>query len=255
MTERALSFGAVAANYERYRLGYRPDVFDLVQSYAGRPIETALEIGAGTGKATRVFADRGIAITATEPDPDMSAELRKQVPIDVTIVQSGFEELRDDKRYGLVYSAAALHWTKPEGRWSKIAGLLTPGGVFANLGGNVEIYDQGLRERVRAARAPIIDDPAIVAPDETPPQAQLNWPGSELSESELFTDVEQHEQLDYDVMSAEDYVGMLSTVSAFLMLTPEELSHAVELMLEVLPAEVELELTSYVHLARRSADR
>ncbi len=27
-------------------------------AYAGRPVRTALEIGAGTGKATRLFAER-----------------------------------------------------------------------------------------------------------------------------------------------------------------------------------------------------
>ena len=56
-------------------------------AYAGRPVRTALEIGAGTGKATRVFADRGIAVTATDPDDAMLAELRKHVPATVVAVQ------------------------------------------------------------------------------------------------------------------------------------------------------------------------
>src|ERR1700753_740363 len=132
MSSRALSFGAVAEAYERFRPGYPDELLDLVLTYAGRPIRTALEIGAGTGKATRLFAGAGIAVTATEPDAAMLAELRAHVPGDVTTVRAGFEELATDESYDLVYAAAALHWTKPEGRWSRMAALVEPGGVFAS---------------------------------------------------------------------------------------------------------------------------
>jgi SAM-dependent methyltransferase len=251
VTERALTFGAVAANYERYRIGYPAAVADLVTSYAGGPIATALEIGAGTGKATRVFAERGIAVTATEPDAEMIAELRQHLPADVPVVQASFEELSDERSYDLVYVAAALHWTKPEGRWSRVAALLKPTGVFANFGGDVEIADSDLRARVRAARAPILDDADIVPPDGTPVGAPMQWPGSELEQSELFTDVQQHVISERFAITAQEYVGMLSTVSAFLLLSPEDLQRAVDLMLAVLPAQVELTVETFVHLARR----
>ena len=93
MIERALSFGSVAAAYERFRLGYPDQLVDSVVAYSGRPVRTALEIGAGTGKATRVFAARGIAVTATEPDRAMLAELRKRVPATVITVPASFEDL------------------------------------------------------------------------------------------------------------------------------------------------------------------
>ena len=80
MTERALTFGSVAADYERFRPGYPDEVVDEVLAYAGRPVQTALEIGAGTGKATRVFARHGVRVTATDPDAAMLAELTKHVP-------------------------------------------------------------------------------------------------------------------------------------------------------------------------------
>jgi SAM-dependent methyltransferase len=252
VAERALTFGAVARNYEHYRIGYPAAVVDLVMSYAGGPIATALEIGAGTGKATRVFAERGIAVTASEPDADMIAELRQHVPSEVSIVQASFEELSGRPTYDLVYVAAALHWTKPEGRWSRVAALLKPAGVFANFGGNVEIADSDLRARVRAARAPILDDADIVPPDGTPIGAPMQWPGSELERTELFTDVEQHVIAERLAITAQEYVGMLSTVSAFLLLSPEDLQNAVDLMLAVLPAQVELSVETFVHLARRA---
>src|SRR6266508_5985765 len=123
MVERALSFGSVASAYERFRLGYPDELVDDVLTYAGRSIRTALEIGAGTGKATRVFAEHGIPVTATDPDPAMLAELRKHVPATVTTVQGALEDLRLTSTYDLVFAAASLHWTEPANRWSRVAAL------------------------------------------------------------------------------------------------------------------------------------
>jgi trans-aconitate methyltransferase len=73
MYGRALSFGVVAEAYERFRPAYPVELFDMVMACAGRPVRTALEIGAGTGKATRLFAQRGVTVTAVEPDGAMLA--------------------------------------------------------------------------------------------------------------------------------------------------------------------------------------
>src|SRR6185437_2365740 len=167
VSSRALSFGAMAQAYERFRPGYPPELFDLVMTYAGRPFATALEIGAGTGKATRLFAARGVAVTATEPDPAMLAELVKHVPANVTAVRARFEDLRPGAVYGLVYAAAALHWTSPQGRWPRVAALLEPGGVFASCGGPFRLADPAVDAAVHAARAPFLDSDDIPSPDGT----------------------------------------------------------------------------------------
>ena len=74
MYGRALSFGVVAEAYERFRPAYPVELLDMVMTYAGRPVRTALEIGAGTGKATRLFAQRGVMVTAVEPDGDQGRQ-------------------------------------------------------------------------------------------------------------------------------------------------------------------------------------
>ena len=109
----------------------------------------ALEIGAGTGKATRLFAERGVTVTATEPDAAMLAELRKHVPANVITVQVGFEDLR------------------PAGH-------------------------------------------------------HMQWPATELQRSEWFTDVQQSVIERRWTMLARDYVGHLSTISAYLQLPPSQ---------------------------------
>ena len=251
MSDRALSFGAVAEAYERFRPGYPVRLSDLAMTYAGRPVLTALEIGAGTGKATRLFAQRGVKVTATEPDRAMLAELRRHVPADVTTVQATFEDLQPGESYGLVYAAAALHWTNPEGRWSRVAALLEPGGVFASFGGPVQLADAAVEEAVRAARAPFLESDEVPSPDGTPPENEMQWPGTELQCSERFTDVRQSVVERRLTMSASDYVGHLSTISAYLELPISTQEQVFSQILQVLPETVEIAADITVHLARR----
>lgn len=250
MVERALSFGAVAAAYERFRPGYPTELFDLVTGYAGRPVRTALEIGAGTGKATRLFARPGTAVTATDPDEDMLAELRGHGLADVRTVRAAFEDLPLDESYGLVYAAAALHWTSPAGRWDRMAALLEPGGAFASFGGPFQPADPAVEEAVRTARAPFLERDDVPSPDGTPAAEAMQWPGTELQRSEWFTDVRQTRIERRLTIPAADYVGYLSTVSAYLKLPAPERQEVYRRIELVLPAAVELDADLIVHLAR-----
>jgi SAM-dependent methyltransferase len=251
MSGRALSFGAVAAAYERFRPGYPSELAGRVLAYAQRPIRTALEIGAGTGKATRVFTGRGITVTATEPDAAMLGELRKHVPADVITVQAAFEDLRLTKTYGLVFTAAALHWTEPAGRWPRMAALLEPGGVFASFGGQIHLADDAVKEAVRAARAPFLEDDDVPSPDGTPLDSQMQWPGTELQRSDWFADVQQALIERRLTMSARDYVGHLATISAYLQLPSSQQEQVLGQIMRVLPEQVNITADITLHLARR----
>jgi SAM-dependent methyltransferase len=248
---RTLSFGAIAQAYERFRPGYPEEFFDTVAAYAGAPIRTALEIGAGTGKATRLFAEHEVDVTATEPDSAMLVELRKSVPASVRTVQAAFEDLRPGGTYGLVYAAAALHWTRAESRWPRVAALLEPQGVFASCGGPIRLADPAVEEAVRAARAPFLDSDEVPSPDGTAPDEQMQWPGTELQRSELFCDVQQRVIERRLTMSARDFVGYLSTVSAYLQLPPARQPRVYDAIMQVLPDTVEIAAEITVHLARR----
>lgn len=254
MSGRALSFGVIAEAYERFRPGYPAELVDRVMAYAAQPVRTALEIGAGTGKATRLFAARGLAVTATDPDGAMLAELRKHVPA-VRTQQAAFEDLQPGERYGLVYAAAALHWTDPEGRWSRMAALLEPGGVFASFGGPVRLADPAVEEAVRVARSPFLASDDVPSPDGTPPGHDMQWPGTELQRSEWFADVQQCVIERPLTMTARDYVGHLSTVSAYLVLPAHEREQVFGRITQVLPETVELAADITVHLGRRNGEQ
>jgi trans-aconitate methyltransferase len=251
VTERALTFGSVASAYERYRPGYPDEVVETVLAYAGRPVATALEIGAGTGKATRVFASHGVRVTATEPDEAMLAELRRQVP-GVRTVRATFEEVPLTSTYDLFYAAAALHWTRPEGRWTRAAALLEPGGVVASFGAPRDLADPVVEEALRVAGTPWLQDVDVPSPDGTPEDSALQWPSTELAASDLFTDVTQVVLEQRTTVSARDYVGLLSTVSAFLVLPPADREAALASILDALPPEVDVVGDIRLHLARKA---
>jgi SAM-dependent methyltransferase len=250
MTQRRLTFGAVAAAYEQFRPDYPCAVVDIVLDYAARPVQSALEIGAGTGKATRAFARREIAVTATDPDPAMLVELRQHVPAAVTTLTAAFEQLPLGSTYDLVFAAASLHWTPAVDRWSRVAALLVPGGVFANLGGPFELADPQLAAAVADARSELLPDDVIRAPEPDGSGSALRWPGNELTHSPLFTDVRQVEVSRRLELSADDYIAHLGTVSAFLTLAESDRRTALADIRAVLPERVAIAADLSVHLAR-----
>ena len=250
MVDRALSFGSFAAAYERFRPGYPDEVADRIIAFAGRPLRTALEIGAGTGKATRLLAARGIAVKATEPDRAMLDELRKHVPDSVVTICATFEEVPPGT-YDLVVAAASLHWTEREGRWDRVSALLPPGGVFASFGGPLWLADPELEEAARAARSGVLGSDDVPEAYDTAVDAPMQWPGTELEAAPAFTDVEQHVLPRRTTMPAEEWIGHLSTVSAYLVLSDEDRAEAFHRLRAVLPDHVEVAGDVVLHLARR----
>ena len=251
VSERGASFGAAAAAYERFRPGYPSELVDEVLAYAGRPVRTAFEIGAGTGKATRAFTARGIAVTAGDPDAGMLVELRRQVPEVTATIVASLEEVLPDRTYDLVFAAASLHWTRAEGRWDRIAALLPSGGVFASFGGPTRLADAALRENVRVARAPFLPTDDVPSPGGSPDDDPMQWPGSELLATRFFRDVRRSVLERRMRMPADDYLGLLSTISAYLVLPDTTRQATFAAIREVLPDEVDVVADVTVHLARR----
>ena len=248
---RGLTFGSVAERYERYRPGYPAELVDLV--LAGSPAAaTAVEIGAGTGKATRLVAARGVSVTAVEPDPQMCAVLaRTSAGLPVTIVSSTLEDLPGLPPVDLLYSAAAWHWTVPETRWSLAAGLLREGGVFASFGGPVDLADDALAGKVEALRSEVMDTDDTAVPGDGSDGTGLRWPGDELVASPLFTDVTEVGLPQVSRIPADDLVGLMSTVSSYLVLPLETRAELLARIRSRLPDAVDVRRDLRLHRAVR----
>jgi SAM-dependent methyltransferase len=241
---RGLLFGSVAERYERYRLDYPNDLVDIVLGYAGWPLHAALEVGAGTGKATRLFAARGIEVTALEPDANMAMVLARTTHgLPVSPVVTTFEDFRSESRFDLVYAAAAWHWTNPATRWAQAVELLVPGGVLALFGGPPELKDPDLFAVVDQ-----IEKGALPQDDLTD---QYPWSTEQMGAADGLGSAEQHHLTRVVTTTAEDFLGRLATVSAYLKLAPERRAEVLREVRAVLPDNVELDATVHVSLARR----
>jgi SAM-dependent methyltransferase len=241
---RGLLFGSVAERYERYRLDYPDELVDTVLRYAERPVRAALEVGAGTGKATRSFAARGIEVTALEPDVDMARVLSRVTHgLPVRPVVTTFEDFRTESRFDLVYSAAAWHWTSPVTRWAQAVELLVPRGVLALFGAPAELKDPDLFAAVNEIEKQVLpeDDPVGLHP----------WSNEEMAAVDGLANVEQRELSSVVTTTAADFVGRLATVSAYLELAPDQRAEALREVRAVLPNHVDVDTTVQLSLGRR----
>jgi SAM-dependent methyltransferase len=241
---RGLLFGSVADCYERYRLDYPDEVVDIVLRYARRPVCTALEVGAGTGKATRLFGSRGIEVTALEPDADMARVLvRAAQGLPVRPVITTFEAFRTESRFDLVYAAAAWHWTSPVTRWAKAVELLVLGGALVLFGRPAELKNPDLFAAVDE-----IEKRVLPRHDAVDVHA---WSIEDMATADGLADVEQHDVPCVATTTADDFVGRLATVSAYLELSPQQRAQALRQVRAVLPDQVEIDTTAKLSLARR----
>jgi len=155
---RELSFDRVADEYEQTRPTYPPALLDALPLDADAAV---LDLGAGTGKLTRVLATRYRDVTAVEPLAKMRAVLQRMVP-GVTALPGSAERIPlDDGSVDGVFAAQAFHWFDQRVALPEIARVLRPGGVFAIVWnqGDEDLPDPRPAEFVREVK--VLHDAAM----------------------------------------------------------------------------------------------
>ena len=127
-----LSFNEVPEIYDRVRPSYPTDLFNaLFEMLPTEPV--IVEVGPGTGQATKDLLTRGASVLAIEIGPGTAARLRSNLPPDRLRVSVGDFEVIEIQDGGVdaVFSATAYHWISPEAQTDRPAAILRPGGVMA----------------------------------------------------------------------------------------------------------------------------
>jgi SAM-dependent methyltransferase len=135
MREQRLVFGEDAELYDRARPSYPAALVDTVIGLVGEQAR-ALDVGCGTGKATRLLAERGLSGVAVEPDRSMAAVAERLLaPFERWKVEISDFETWDpgptEADFDLVCCAQAWHWLDPRQRLPKARDLLRSGGWLA----------------------------------------------------------------------------------------------------------------------------
>jgi SAM-dependent methyltransferase len=151
-SEFAKVFGSQADRYQRMRPSYPPAAVDFVLD--GQPPGRLLDVGAGTGKLTRLLLDRSEHLVAVEPDPQMRAVLAAELP-EVEVLDGSAERLPlPDASVDAIFAGQAFHWFARPATDRELARVLRPGGVVGLIWNMPDRSVPWLPELAQAVRQP-----------------------------------------------------------------------------------------------------
>jgi SAM-dependent methyltransferase len=225
---RRLSFGSVAADYDRYRPAPPPQALDwLIPPDAS----AVLDLAAGTGAVTRLLIGRAPRVVAVEPDERMRAVLAARCPEAEVLEGRGEDIPLPDGSVDAVVIASAWHWLNPDRAVPEITRVLRPGGalgvIWVSRDARVDWiaeFNALMREAREADRAPDRPPPDSGAADargtgggrpDRRRRGEVTFPpGSPMSPVEEYT-------VEYSLpMTKDDLFGLLGTYSGVITLDP-----------------------------------
>jgi SAM-dependent methyltransferase len=257
--EQRTVFGEVAELYDRVRPGYPEVLVDDVLALAGSAVPRSLEVGAGTGKATILFAKRGLEVVAIEPSPEMAAVASRnclhfpQVLIEVSSFEDWPLQL---EAFDLLISAQAWHWVAPEVRYVKAGQVLRPSGGLALFWNRPRWEDSAMRTALDAlyeARAPEVNVREPGFPGLREPEADEER-ASEIEASGLFGPVTRRSYRWSCEYTVEDYLELLRTQSDHRMLPAEQREYLLRGVADVIEAAcgvLRMDYDTHLWFARR----
>jgi SAM-dependent methyltransferase len=205
--QRGLTFGSVAEQYDEFRPGPPAQAADLIGDVDGREV---LEVGAGTGKWTRLLLELGAVVTIVEPDDAMRAVLTRRSP-NVHALRGAAERLPvDDASFDTALVSSAWHWFEQPDATNEMARVLRDDGRLAVLW-------NGFSRDV-----PWID--SLVALRERPGdqgKRPRGWSAAFPTDSDFK--VERHVELDWEwARTVEEMIGLFGTYSGVIIRSDDD---------------------------------
>lgn len=224
--KRNESFDKMAALYDKIRPSYPEQLIEDILSKAQLTSnDRLLEIGAGTGKATIQFAEKGFTINCIEMGENLAEILKfnckeyHNVKVDVAT----FEEWESAayKVYDLVYCAQAFHWIDKKIKYKKTHSLLKDNGYLAlfwyqNSDDTTELIDE-INSMIKSYVPDFFENEVENASYiEGREMRRL-----EIIESGLFNNPEIIEYTVDSLVDVDTYIQSISTYSRFAVLSDE----------------------------------
>jgi SAM-dependent methyltransferase len=220
----------------RVRFGEDPDAYDGTRPIAPDSVfddiarlarlqagSNVVEIGPGTGQATRPLAERGLRVLALEIDPRLAARASQNLAglPHVSVSATSFEAWRPgDASFDAVVACNSFHWVDPDVRFVKAAAVLKPHGHLVLVSTPVVVPEGGsqfwwdVQDDWAAVGAERVD-PAIKHPD------LVDDLESAVRASGLFEDPTTTRHRFEISYTEEEYATNLSTQSGVKELPPE----------------------------------
>jgi ubiquinone/menaquinone biosynthesis C-methylase UbiE len=137
MPDAVSRFSGFAEEYDAARPRPAADLVELISGWARAPAPDVVDLGAGTGLSTMIWADRARQVIAAEPAADMRAVTQRKIDAassatsftltSGTAEDTGLAAASAD----IVTASQAMHWFDASRALPEIARVLRPGGVLA----------------------------------------------------------------------------------------------------------------------------
>jgi SAM-dependent methyltransferase len=241
----AIGFASAADVYERARPSYPQEAIDWLVAQTGLgPGTTVVDLGAGTGKLTRLLLPTGARVVAVEPIAEMRAHIDGAEVLDGTAEAIPLPDGSAD----VLTAAQAFHWFDPDRALPEIHRVLREDGSFV-LFWNMRDLDDPIQRGVEELLRPVRDD--------VPGQIAGAW-REPLARSPLFGPATVGEFKYEQWFTTDDLCDRVSSTSFVAALPPidrEELLVRVRALTHGVAEPFAFPYKTEVHLIPRSSDR
>jgi SAM-dependent methyltransferase len=221
--ERKGWYSAAAKSYNDCRPGYPKDLLDdALKLVTGKRM---LEIGSGPGTATISLAERGYDLVCLEPNPEFCALARENTANRVHIENVAFEEApTEGLDFDAIVAATCMHWIPAEVGFPKAARSLKQGGSLVLLWNMMLTPATEIDfEKIKNAHGTEFYE-LLLWSDEDTQKEVANSVGKLMMSSGYFENLRTSEMRRLVAYTALQYVGLLSTYSFYMRLTPDQRS-------------------------------
>lgn len=219
----AESFGADPEGYDRARPPYPAEL--IARIAAGPPGKAVLDVGCGTGIASRQLQAAGCTVLGVEPDPRMARYARSR---GLTVEVAAFEDWDPAaRRFDAVTAAQSWHWVDPAAGAAKAARVLRPGGRLTVFGHAYEPPPEVAGPFAAAFRRAVPDSPFAAQPATRPParyRAMYEAFGAAMAESGGFAEPEQSSYEWTRPYTRAEWLALLPTTGALTQLPAAQLA-------------------------------
>jgi len=215
-------FTLLAKNY-KHRTGYSDEVLDTLIDYTGATIEnfTIADVGAGTGKLTEMFLQRGLTCVAVEPDDAMREEGVSQTQdYKVSWVKGNGEATTlEDNSVDWVTMASSFHWVDTPKGLAEFYRILKPGCYFTALWNPRDLQRSEFHMNIEKRIKEIVPDLKRVSSGTSDFTSTLD---TALVSTRQFKNVEYLEAEHEVVMTPDRYMGAWQSVNDIRVQAGEE---------------------------------
>ena len=241
----AAGFASAADVYERARPSYPEEAVAWMAERTGLAAgQTVVDVGAGTGKLTRLLPMTGARVIAVEPVAEMRAKLDGFEALDGTAESLPLEDASAD----VVTVAQALHWFDLDRALPELHRVLRPGGHLALFWNSRDLDDpiqRGVEELLRPLRGHL------------PAQLEGGW-RAPLEGSPFFGRFEERHFRYEQQFTADDLCDRVASTSFVAALSPvdrEELLVRIRALAHGVAEPFAFPYKTEVYVIPRSSDR